>query len=123
MGHAHAHPEQCITCWCCSPPAHSVYVADKGNNRIRKVTSAGVVTTLAGNGTAGWADGTGTNTMFNTPTGIALSSDATTLFVADASTHRSVSACCDCQVRFSLLLCFLALLCLLVLSGLLVCGG
>ncbi len=65
-----------------------MYVADKGNNRIRKVTSGGVVTTVAGSGTAAWADGTGTAASFNAPTGIAVSSDATTLYVADASSNR-----------------------------------
>lgn len=50
----------------------NVYVADRYNHRIRKVTSTGSVTTLAGNGTAGAADGTGSAATFNCPVGIAL---------------------------------------------------
>ena len=51
----------------------NVYVADTGNNTIRKVTSAGVVTTLAGQaGVAGVNDGTGTAALFATPTGLTI---------------------------------------------------
>ncbi len=65
----------------------NVYVADKGNNQIRKVTSAGVVTTLAGNasGTAGSADGTGTAASFNAPTGITVDA-AGNIYVYDSGT-------------------------------------
>ncbi len=62
----------------------NVYVADSGNDTIRKVTPAGVVTTLAGlAGRSGSADGTGSAARFNTPTGVAVDS-AGNVYVADA---------------------------------------
>ena len=61
----------------------TIYVADYFNHLIRKITSAGVVTTLAGRaGKAGSKDGVGRAARFRAPTGIAL--DATgTVYVAD----------------------------------------
>jgi streptogramin lyase len=64
----------------------NVYVADKGNNVIRAITPAGVVTTLAGNATAGQYDATGTAAYFNAPIGIAINA-AGTLYVADANNY------------------------------------
>ncbi|HEY6142187.1 MAG TPA: gliding motility-associated C-terminal domain-containing protein [Flavobacterium sp.] len=61
----------------------NVYVADNGNSKIRKITPSGVVTTFAGNGATGTADGTGTNAQFYAPYAITI--DATgNLYVADA---------------------------------------
>lgn len=62
--------------------AGNVYVCDHGNHAIRKVTSAGVVTTLAGSGSPGKADGTGTSASFKFPSGIAVDGTGT-VFVAD----------------------------------------
>jgi len=63
--------------------AGNVYVADLGNHLIRKITSAGVVTTLAGSaGNVGSADGTGIAARFNAPGGVALDG-AGNLYVAD----------------------------------------
>ena len=51
----------------------TVYIADTGNNTIRKITSGGVVTTLAGTaGQTGSTDGTGGAARFNAPAGIAV---------------------------------------------------
>ncbi|MFY7884615.1 MAG: NHL repeat-containing protein, partial [Dolichospermum sp.] len=65
----------------------NVYVADQYNHRIRKITSAGVVTTLAGNGTAAFGNGTGTAAYFNYPTGIAVDANGF-VYVADQNNHR-----------------------------------
>jgi sugar lactone lactonase YvrE len=63
--------------------AKNVYVADQINHTIRKVTPAGVVTTLAGlAGYAGSADGAGSNARFRSPSGLAVDS-ADNLYVAD----------------------------------------
>ena len=67
--------------------AGNVYVADTSNHTIRKVTPAGVVTTLAGlAGTSGSADGTGTNARFYYPCGVAVDS-AGNVYVADTDNH------------------------------------
>ena len=63
------------------------YVVDSVNNRIRKITPGGVVNTLAGTGSEGFADGTGTAAQFNDPTGVAVDSSGN-VFVADFSNHR-----------------------------------
>jgi len=67
--------------------AGNVYVADRSNERIRKITPSGVVSTLAGSGNWGFADGTGTAARFNYPTGVAVDS-AGNVYVADEWNHR-----------------------------------
>jgi hypothetical protein len=67
--------------------AGNVFVADWGNHTIRKVTSAGVVTTLAGTaGSFGSTDGTGSAARFKGHTGVAVDT-AGNVFVADYNNH------------------------------------
>ncbi len=72
----------------------NVYVADYGNHTIRKVTSGGDVTTLAGlAGGAGGADGAGSAARFNFPAGVALDGGGNA-YVADTINHtlRKITA-------------------------------
>src|SRR5581483_2183982 len=67
--------------------ANNVYVADTGNNTIRKITSGGVSSTLAGlAGTCGTFDGTSSSARFNCPTGVDVDG-AGNLYVADYNNH------------------------------------
>jgi len=64
-----------------------IYVADMDNHTIRKITSDGVVSTLAGTaGQKGSVDGIGAAARFRSPAGLALDA-AGTLYVADAGNH------------------------------------
>jgi NHL repeat len=67
--------------------AGMIYVADKFNHTIRKITPAGVVTTLAGlAGASGSTDATGSAARFNQPEGVAVDA-AGTVYVADRENH------------------------------------
>ncbi len=87
---------------CIDPANGDIYVADRENHAIRKVTQAGVVTTVAGavstgaapgNGTSGSTDGTGTAARFNRPCAIARGTDGT-FYISDYKNHtiRRMSA-------------------------------
>lgn len=67
--------------------AGNLYVADTGNHAIRRVTPQGVVTTLAGDGTAGFRDGPAAQARFDGPIGIALGRDGR-VYVADTYNDR-----------------------------------
>lgn len=65
----------------------TIYVADTANNAIRRISPDGYVTTLAGDGSAGYRDGRGRQARFNGPIGLAF--DATgRLIVADTYNDR-----------------------------------
>lgn len=70
--------------------AGNVYVADRDNHTVRKITAAGAVTTLAGTaGVAGNADGTGAGASFRYPSAIAVDKDGNVYVGSDGNTDPS----------------------------------
>ena len=69
--------------------AENVYISDTYNNCIRKVNKTGIITTIAGNGTAGYSGDSSTATVaeLNHPGGIAVDS-AGCVYVADTNNNR-----------------------------------
>jgi sugar lactone lactonase YvrE len=65
----------------------NLYVADTGNNAIRKVAPDGSVSTLAGGGEPGYLDGIGRAARFNGPVGVAVDRDGN-VYVADTYNDR-----------------------------------
>ena len=70
------------------PTEHYLYVADSGNNRIRRVKLADGTTSLIAGGDAGFVDGIGSTAQFSTPWGITINDAGTVLYVADRGNHR-----------------------------------
>jgi len=67
----------------------NVFIADFGNNRVRKISSSGIITTVAGNGVAGFSGdgGPAASAELNGPAGIAVDS-AGDVFFADSVNNR-----------------------------------
>src|SRR5262249_46047990 len=67
----------------------NLYIAEQQNHRVRKVTPGGTISTVAGNGTAGFGGdgGPATNASLNHPSGVALDSTGN-LYIADNSNER-----------------------------------
>lgn len=65
--------------------AGNIFISDTVAHRIRRVAVDGTVTTIAGNGTAGYRDGSGADAQFFGQEGIAVTSDGLTVFVADGT--------------------------------------
>ena len=64
----------------------TVYVADATNNKIKKISTAGIVTTVAGS-TIGYTDGPGPQAQFRYPYGVIVTSDGS-LYIADRISNR-----------------------------------
>jgi YD repeat-containing protein len=69
--------------------AGNIFIADYGNNRIRKVDASGIITTVAGTGTSGYSGdgGPATEARLNYPDGIAVDA-AGNIFIADYGNNR-----------------------------------
>ncbi len=67
----------------------NLYIADRNNHRVRKVDTRGSITTVAGNGTAGFSGdgGKATEAMLNLPSGIAVD-DNGNIYISDRSNDR-----------------------------------
>ncbi|MGD0497335.1 MAG: putative Ig domain-containing protein, partial [Bryobacteraceae bacterium] len=68
----------------------NLYIADSSNQRIRKVSASGVITTVAGNGTYGYSGdgGPATSSQLWGPRGVAVDASGSNLYIADEGSHR-----------------------------------
>jgi len=71
----------------CMDKSGNLFIADGGNNCIRKITSVGVVSTYAGTGAAGYQDGTAASAKFNSPSDLCVD-DSGNVFVSDFENQR-----------------------------------
>ncbi len=67
----------------------NLYIADRANHRVRKVDTKGIITTVAGNGTAGFSGdrGPATQASLNLPSGVAVDNNGN-LYISDRSNNR-----------------------------------
>jgi uncharacterized protein (TIGR03437 family) len=68
----------------------NLYIADTANHVVRKVTAAGVISTIAGNGTAGSGGdgGAATSAQLHSPQGIAVDASGNNVYVSDTQNAR-----------------------------------
>ena len=68
----------------------NLYIVDSGNQRVRKVSGSGIITTIAGNGIPGYSGdgGPATSAQLNNPSGIAVSAAGDRVYVSDSSNGR-----------------------------------
>ena len=68
-------------------PTGIIYFSDAGNNVVRKITAAGIISTIAGTGTAGYCGdgGAAVAALLNGPAGLAL--NGTSLYIADSGNN------------------------------------
>lgn len=69
--------------------AGNTYIADRDNQRVRKVNASGIITTVAGNGTQGFSGdgGSATSASLNIPWGVAADADGN-FYIADTYNYR-----------------------------------
>ena len=71
----------------CFDPEGNLYVSDFLNQRIRKISPSGEVTTIAGTASPGYADGPALEAQFNYPRGICIDNQGN-LYISDSWNHR-----------------------------------
>ncbi|MFN0083776.1 MAG: SMP-30/gluconolactonase/LRE family protein [Blastocatellia bacterium] len=70
--------------------AGNLYIAERDANRIRKVTPAGIITTIGGTGVAGFSGdgGDATKALLNMPRRLTINPTGDVLYIADTGNHR-----------------------------------
>ena len=68
----------------------NIYIGDNSNNRIRMVNTYGIISTVAGNGAAGYSGdgGSATSAELRSPTGVAVNARGNLLYIADNNNNR-----------------------------------
>jgi len=64
------------------------YIADTYNNVIRKINTSGVVSTMVGTGAYGDVNSQGYNSQLSLPSGVAVNSDGSALYIADTENNK-----------------------------------